>query len=180
MKLDPNDAELFCGLFFPLLDYVNEKYEIEPELGKIAERENPDLPKLFNVAQFLWERTPLIDEYLSIFGISGENREIVLAWKRKISGTFIIERHLKKGSVFISADDSSVYLVNGIYSDWNEMTQGAPLPFTVRTTLIPFKDVIISDGLASAPGICFGRNYANALKEIYMNAKRDGTLKRKI
>ena len=67
-------------------------------------------------------------------------------------------------------------MVNGIFSDWNEMLCGAPLPLMVKATLIPFKDVIISDELVSMFRVHFGRNYSNAFKEVYMNAKRSGTI----
>ena len=176
MKLSPDDAELFCRLFFPLLDYVNEEYKVEPGLEKIAAPGQVDLRKAFNVAQFLWERTSLLDEYLQVCDVPVEYHEIVLGWKRRISGTFIIERHLKKGSVFILTDNASVYMVNGIYSDWNEMLGGAPLPLMVEATLIPFKDVIVSDGLVSASGIRFGRNYVGEFRDIYLNAKRCGNI----
>lgn len=180
MKLKPDDAALFFRLFFPLLDYVNEKYKVEPGLGRIAAPGKVDLRKAFNVAQFLWKRLPLLDEYLQVFDIPDEYRGIVLKWKRRISGTFIIERHLKKGSVFILTDDASVYMVNGIYSDWNEMLQGASLPIMVKATLIPFGNVIISDGLVSTSNVYFGRNHASEFRKIYMNAKNCGTIKTNI
>lgn len=86
MKLKPDDAALFFRLFFPLLDYVNEKYKVEPGLGRIAAPGKVDLRKAFNVAQFLWKRLPLLDEYLQVFDIPDEYRGIVLKWKRRISG----------------------------------------------------------------------------------------------
>lgn len=176
MKLKPDEAALFFRLFFPLLDYVNEKYKVEPDFEKISASEKIDLWKAFNLAQFLWERPQLLDEYLQMFDFSDEDGRIILGWKRRLSGKFIIERHLKKGSVFILANDNSVYMVNGIFSDWNEMLGGAPLPVMVNATLIPFKDVIISDGLVSVSSVRFGRNYSAVFKEIYMNAKHRGTI----
>lgn len=167
MKLKPDEAALFFRLFFPLLDYVNEKYKVEPNLERISASEKIDLRKIFNVAQFLWKRPQLLDEYLQMSDASDEDGRIILGWKRRISGTFIIERHLKKGSVFIFANDNSVYMVNGIFSDWNEMLGGAPLPIMVEATLIPFKDVIISDGMVSVSNVHFGRNYSDVFKDLY-------------
>lgn len=125
------------------------------------------------MAHFLWERTWIVDDYLAGTALPEEQREIILSWKRCISGTFIIERHLKKGSIFISDDNDSVYLVNGIIDSWEEMFSGIPTPIIVKATLLPFRDVIISDGLVSAFPIRFGRNMTAEFKNSYMTAKKN-------
>lgn len=98
---------------------------------------------------------------------------ILKSWKGCITGRFIIERHLKKGAVFISIDDNSVFLVNGIVSSWEEMLRNAPMPTLLDETLLPFKNAIISDGLVSVMPIIFGLNSKADFKEIYMDAKRN-------
>lgn len=50
----------------------------------------------------------------------------------------LLERHLKRGSVFISLEDEQVYMVGGILSSWEEMIPQADLPILLRATLIPF------------------------------------------
>ncbi len=174
MRLKPEDAHLFYEMFLPLLDYVNESYHVTMEpVHFTGERVDPR--DAAEVAHFLWERTWIIDDYLAGTALPEEQREIILSWKRCISGTFIIERHLKKGSVFISDDNDTVYLVNGIIDSWEEMIP-APTPMIVKATLLPFRDIIISDGLVSAFPIRFGRNMADGFKETYMTAKKNKTL----
>lgn len=58
-----------------------------------------------------------------------------------------MERHLKKGSMLISMEDEKVYQVVGIISSLKEMFLYAPMPLMIEATLMPFKDVIITDGL---------------------------------
>lgn len=60
------------------------------------------------------------------------DNHIIQSWKRCIRGEFIIERHLKKGSVFISTDDESVYMVNGIIDSWEEMLHGSSVPIIIK------------------------------------------------
>ena len=175
MKLKPEDAGLFYELFLPLLDYVNERFHVTVKKVKFK-GESIDPRDAIEAAHFLWERTWIIDDYLDESKLSCEHREIIHGWKRCISGTFIIERHLKKGTVFISADDETVYLVNGIIDSWNEMLGGQPTPLILKATLLPFKNVIISDGLVTSYAIRFGRNSAAEFKETYMNAKRNGDI----
>lgn len=82
---------------------------------------------------------------------------------------------LKKGSIFIS-EDEKVYQVQDIISSWEEMFQFAPMPLLVEATFIPFRDVIISDGLVLPYNIVIGKNMAKQFKDIYMNAKKNGQL----
>ena len=35
-KLDPNAAKLFCGLWIFLLNHVNQAYNVNPKLSKMA------------------------------------------------------------------------------------------------------------------------------------------------
>lgn len=175
MRLTAEDAGMFYKLFLPLLDFVNETYHVTVE-GVHFEGESIDPQDAFEVARFLWERTWIIDDYLAAVQLPDDEREIFESWKRCICGTFIVERHLKKGSVFISADDNAVYLVNGIISSWEEMLQGTPLPVILQATLLPFKNLIISDGLVSVKPVRFGRSIASNFKDVYMDAKRRGAL----
>ena len=174
MRLKPEEAGLFYEMFLPLLDHVNENYHVTIEPVHFA-GESVDPRDAVEVARFLWERTWIIDDYLAETALPEEQREIILSWKRCVSGTFIIERHLKKGSVFISDDNDAVYLVNGIIDSWEEMIP-APTPVIVKATLLPFRDVIISDGLVSSFPIRFGRNMADGFKETYMTAKKSKAL----
>ena len=179
MKLKPEDAELFYELFFPLLDYVNENFHITT--GKVRfTGESIDPQDAYEVANFLWKRAGIIDDYLNEMKLPDERREIIQGWKRCIPGTFILERHLKKGSVFISVSTEDVYLVNGIIDSWDEMLHGLPTPIVLQATLLPFGDVIITDGLVSVSQIRFGRNYSADFKKTYLAAKNNGSIKSKI
>jgi hypothetical protein len=172
MKLKTENAELFYEMFLPLLNYVNESYHVTMESVNFT-GESVDPRDAAQVAHFLWERIWIINDYVAENALHEEQREIILSWKRCISGTFIIERHLKKGSVFIDTDNNSVYMVNGIIDSWEEMFLGVPTPIIVKATLLPFRDVIISDGLVSAYRVRFGKNSAAEFKDTYMTAKKN-------
>ena len=89
---------------------------------------------------------------------------------------YIFERHLKKGSIFISTKGERVYLFNGIIDSWEDMLSGVPTPIIVDAVLLPFKDCIITDGLVSVIPVRFGGNYTRSFKEIYMTAKRNSSI----
>ena len=153
-----------------MLDYVNKKNGINENLKEMAGAEGLDPNDVKVVANKLWEDVAVIDEYLVEHAdeLPEEHRTIVEGWKRKVSGRFVLERHLKKGSVFISMEDGKVYLVSGINSSWEEMFFYRPAPIMMQATLILFKNVIISDGLVMPYNIMIGRNMAREFKDIYI------------
>ena len=180
MTLDTENAKLFFKLFLPILDYVNLKCHVLEKNEKFMEKwtlsQGINIQSALKNAHKLWSDDTLIDDYLARAKLSDENRNIVSSWKKHISGKFILERHLKKGSIFINLDDEKVYLVKGLNSTWNEMLDGMPPPVLLNVTLLPWKDVIISDGLVTLTPVYFGKGYSTEFKEIYMNAKHNSAI----
>ena len=178
MTLSEKDGQLFYQLFLPLLDYVNKKCKVNRKLKNIAEAKSLDPQAVKEIANVLWENTTLIDSYLAENGkkLTDDHKQIIAGWKNCLQGRFAMERHLKKGTIFISMEDEKVYQVQGIISSWEEMFEGARMPLVMEATLIPFRDVIISDGLVMPYSIMIGSSMARLFKDIYMSAKKSGNI----
>jgi hypothetical protein len=176
--LSEEDVNLFYRLCFGLLDYVNEKKKINDFNGADGPK-SVKPPVVMEVAKELWKDVSVIDEYLSEGGgaLPPEEQAIVRGWKRRVSGRFFIERNLKKGAVVISMEDESVYLVRGIRSSLEEMFYYRPLPIMIEANLIPFKGVIITDGLVSVMNIFMGGGVRKSLKDAYNSAKKRGQIR---
>ena len=106
MRLEQSDAELFYRLWFPLLDFVNSKYHVCPETETIDQRQGVDARDAKAIADYLWSHTGVIEEYLVVAELPNEYAQIVAGWKQRKPGRYILERHLKKGLVFISVEDA--------------------------------------------------------------------------
>ena len=180
MTISREDAQLFFELFLPLLDFTNKRFNVVQCDYTFTERfeqsKGIDIKNALSVANTLWTNDHLIDEYLKQKNLNDECRELVSCWKNHITGKYILERHLKKGSVFINADNQKVYLVKGLHSTWSELINGMPTPVLLTVTLLPWKDVIISDGLVTLTPVYFGKGYSSEFKEIYLNAKHNNTI----
>lgn len=178
MVLTDKEAEQFYDLWIPLLDFVNQKYKLVKELYGMTSPKGLPLKSVALIASKLWKDRDVIDEFV----LSGckrmdeEETAIVSSWKRAIHGKFIVDRHLRNGSVLISVDNNEVYVVKGIYSSWREILQGYPMPQIVEATLIPFRDFIIHDGIVAPYGVCLSRNMSEQAKQIYLEAKSSGNL----
>ena len=144
MTLTPEDAALFYELFMPLLNYVNHHYHVTEDIDFTGK--SVDAAKAMEVARFLWEQPSIIDDYINENIFPLEEMDILSNWKHCIPGRFIIERHLKKGSIFISTKGESVYLVNGIIDSWEDMLFGVPTPIIVDAVLLPSKTALFPMG----------------------------------
>ena len=175
--LSKQDAMLFYQLWFPLLNYAKDKKKISTSVKQFAMFQPQDPHELLKTADAVWSDTKLIDSYLEQNKqLPEEYKEIMRSWKRRVRGTFVMERHLKDGSIFINTKDQKVYQVRGLIQSWQDMLSMAPMPLMMDAVLIPFKDVIISDGLISYKPIQFSSNMKKMLKETYMNAKTEGSI----
>ncbi len=61
MTLSKDDAELFYGLWFPLLDFADQKLKIVPEIGKICHAKKLDLMLVKKIANVIRDNVQLID-----------------------------------------------------------------------------------------------------------------------
>lgn len=176
----PEDRETFFRLFIPLLDFANRTFGVSEELDKQLHMGCPNLAELKNVADVIWENTDIINEYISVLKkenkLFGEDVDLLKSWLQPVSGQFILERHLSKGSVFLDANTSDVYLVKGLTNPWSEVLKGLSPPILLNATLLPFRDCIITDGLVTTKNVFFGPGARSDFKECYLNAKQAGKI----
>lgn len=171
--LPPEDGDLFYHIFFPFLDFVNGKLHIN-KLKNLGAKKSLDPGTVKEIAEAAWSDTSLIGEYLAAHGsaLPLEHQAILKSWERCISGRFVLERNLKNGGILISLDDESVYQVRGIKSSFEEMYYYHSLPVMIDATLLPFKGVIITDGLLGTMNVFLGSGVKKQMKDIYTAAKR--------
>ena len=173
--LSAEDRKTFFQLFIPLLQFTNQKYEINEYLDEDLRAGHPDLEDLKEVADVLWQHTDTIDEFIEANKdrLSAAERSLLESWRRPISGRFVLERHLAKGSIFLESKAGTVYLVKGLTDPWSVMFANMAPPILLDTTLIPFRDCIISDGLTMVQNIYFSTGARNDFKDVYMYAKQN-------
>ena len=178
--LSSEESSNFFPLFLPLLQAVNYNYEISDTLEEQLRAGRPSMRDLKEVAAALWEDTGILDEYIKAVseqcGLPEEDRLVLESWKHPVSATFVLERHLSKGSIFINPETGKVYLVKGLTQKWSEMFPWAKPPIVLEATLIPFCGCIISDGLVAPLRVSLGPGYKESFKQLYLEAKQSGKI----
>jgi hypothetical protein len=150
MLLSSDDAALFYRAWSALLTWVNDQRAIVPRFARPTP-EHPLDPSLANkVKDVVWAEDALREQFLAegAADLGREERDLVASWTHRVSGNFVILKHLQKHSVFLKED---AYGVLGIYTPLEVMFPSVPM--FVEAVLIPFRDVIITDGLLRSPGI---------------------------
>jgi hypothetical protein len=176
MLLTPQDASLFFELHRSLMLFVHQRLNV---LGR--EIANPDAfshvppEERFEVRDALLRDLGLIDAFVdeNPFQISDGELAIVQSWRHLVAGKFYLNRELKKYTVFLSsAKEPIAYGVTALTQSFEELA-GSYRPILVDTVLLPFKGMIVYDGLLGAPGpeITFGPGIRRSLNEIYQQAK---------
>ncbi|MDR2757381.1 MAG: hypothetical protein LBC20_16925 [Planctomycetaceae bacterium] len=174
MILLPDEREIFYSNFLGLLSYVNDKYKLIQNFGHPQNPAGLNLNEIKTLKDKLWSNVNIIDEYIdSTKEIPDENVQIIQEWKKKISGRFIMMRHLKKYSIFLDDEHGLLYGVNGIQEPISAMIPAALLPIMVEAVLLPFGDMIIYDGILCSQNIQLGPNIRKWFKGSYTEIKKE-------
>lgn len=174
MQLGEMEVKTFYNIWLSLLDFTNCKHNIVPEL-KITK--NPKLlypEQLLPIKDKLWEDESIIDEYLmqNEKNLNAMERDTITSWQKRVSGEFIIMKHLKNYTVFMHRDEGGrLYGVTGISNPIEDMFPSASLPLYAEATLVPFAGKIIYDSLIEPYQIRLGRGIRKDLNDDYRNLK---------
>lgn len=150
MILAPHDAALFYRAWGALLTWVNDQRNIVPPFQRPGPERSLDPSLAMPIRNVIWAEDALREQFLAegAAELAQAERDLIASWGQRVKGTFTMLRHLKKHTIFMAA---RVYGVLGIYSPLAEMCPYVPM--FVDAVLLPFRDVIITDGLIQSPGM---------------------------
>ena len=99
---------------------------------------HPDTRELKKAADALWEDPGIINEFIAAVeeqaDLEEDDRRILEGWRHPLTGFFVLERHLSRGSVFIDTETEKVYQVKGLTQTWGEMILYLKPPFPIKAT----------------------------------------------
>jgi hypothetical protein len=174
MRLSPQDAEQFYRLHKALMFFVSRRLGLIDETVTTPEAyAHVPWEVRFKVHKALVEDMDLIDAFLdeNPYHLDEGDLDIVRSWKDLVAGTFYVFRQLQNYMVFLSENEPVVAYGVLALSDPFEALVGPDLPRMVKTTLLPFKGMIVYDGLMSGYNVTFGPGIRRSLNESYKKAK---------
>ena len=174
MNISSSDIDLFYKLHSALLQYVNQRLSIFPNIKTAKELKNSGLENVSRVWMELWKKPRFIADFVSEnpANLSKDELAIVADWKYFLKGKFYIFRHLKKYSIFLTDTHSAkAYGVCSLMTPLDEMFWSENLPIYTEAILLPFRGRIIYDGILHPYSIIFGPGIRFSLKEAYRDTK---------
>lgn len=171
MNLSKEDVKRFYNIWFNLLDYTNIKYNIAPNIKGIAHSKHVNPEDISPIRDRLWLDNTILDDIVSMnpFQFSEADLSMINSWKNRVSGEFIMLKHLKNYSIFLG--NNSIYGVTGIVSPIVEMFPAFILPLMVEAVLLPFEGRIIYDSLLVPYSVKFGSGAKKGFQEQHLNLK---------
>lgn len=174
MLLSPKDFELFARLYNSLMHFVNHHLEVVPGFSDPETFPGLSIEERIGLRAELVKNIGLIDDFVAAnpANLDAEELAIVSSWKHHVSGKFVMFRQLKKHMIFLSTSDLvTAYGVVALTETFGHIFGSSSLPQLVEAILLPFKGVIIYDGLIGPYGVSFGGGMKRSFNDGYRDAK---------
>lgn len=166
-------ADQFYKLYLSLIDYVNQKYEINLDVGKIEKQEetNPELIK--DIDDYLWKHKNVIDEYIkdNPLNLKQDELDIVANFKSALTSDEFILVGFDRDYTRILSNDGMIYMVKGIRDNIDKMIKNREIPVHIKTTLLMFKGRIIHNSFMYYRDIDYSSDLRNEIAFLCDKAK---------
>ena len=174
MLLTPHDLDQFFKLHRTLMVFVNQRLKVISD-NVTTTQEFAALPPQdrFNIREALNANRDLIDAFVieNPAHLAEDELDIIRSWRHLVPGRFYVFRELKNYTVFLSTDSPNIaYGVLALSQPFEELI-GSYLPVLTQTVLLPFKNMIVYDGLMSSYNISFGPGIRRSLNQNFKEAK---------
>jgi len=170
MILTHTDTERFYQIWWSLLKYVNDRENLVVDFPENPNKSGISPEVAFKIRGALWASPEHLHGFVEAnpAGLTEEDLALAASWHRRVSGDFIIMKHLKKHSVFLlDSDKPAAFGVLGLMSPIDEVLPYSP-PVMVKAVLLPFEGKITYDGLVLPYSIHFGggirRGFSQSLR----------------
>ncbi len=160
--LSKKDAKLFFKLYFALLEFTNDKFNIVSGL-KIYNKVGLNPALLDDIIAKFWEqKDALIFEFCiaNPYKFNKEEIDIVKGFRKGVRGNIIVVKYEKEYTVVLA--DSKFYMIKGLNDNIDNCVLYKRLPYPGVTAIMPFKDVLIYDGMILGMNV----NFSNEVDEM--------------
>ena len=173
MLLPPHELEQFFRLHRAIMFFVNQRLQVIPDRITTPEKFAALSPAVrVKVRDALSANLDLIESFVAEnpAHLTADELDIVYSWRHLVTGKFCVFRELKRYTVFLSTTSPAIaYGVLALSQPFEDLI-GPRLPVLTQTVLLPFKNVIIYDGLISSYNISFGPGIRRNLNEDFREA----------
>jgi len=170
--LSKKDAKLFYKIYFGLLEFTNNKYKINPNI-KIYNKNGINPYEIKPIVEMFWKnKDALVLEFClaNPYKFNKEELGVTSEFKKGFRDMFIIAKYEEEYTAIMNKN--KIYMIKGINDNIDNVISYKDLPHTCFTSIIPFKDVLIYDGMFEGISIKMGNNFDKMIEEEYKNSMK--------
>ena len=170
--LSEKDAKLFYKIYFGLLDFTNTKYNIKPNL-KIYNKLGINPYEIREIVECFWKNKDIILLEFCLanpFKFKKDEIKIASEFKKGIRDIFIVAKFEREYTVLIN--NNKTYMIKGINDNLDNIISFKDLPLPIITTIIPFKNMIIYDGLFAPFNVDMGPSFNKVIENQYITQEK--------
>ncbi len=168
-SLSKEDAKLFYKIYFALLEFTNNKYKINTHI-KLYNCHGINPYEIKDIVDKFWKnKETIVLEFClaNPYKFNKEELEITSEFKKGIRDIFVIAEYELEYTVLMYKD--KVYMIKGINDNIDNIIPYTELPYTTITSVIPFKNVLIYDGMLLGFGVKMGESFNDVVEKKYDN-----------
>jgi len=170
--LSEYDAKLFYKIYFALLEFTNNKYKINSNL-KIYNKLGLNPYELKDIIEKFWaNKDAIVLEFCMAnpYKFNKEELNITIEFKKGIRDIVIIAKYELEYTAVMNKEKT--YMIKGINDNIDNIISYQDLPQAVMTSIIPFKNVLIYDGLLMKLGIKMGNDFERIIDNEYSKSMK--------
>ena len=168
--LSKQDANLFYKIYFGLLEFTNQKYKINTKI-KLYQQHGINPYEIKDIIDKFWENkeTIVLEFCLSNpYKFSKEELKITSEFKKGVRGIAIIAKFESEYTAVICRNKT--YMIKGINANLDNVISYNRLPLPVITSIIPFKNVLIYDGILMELPVKMGTDFEKEIEKEFANS----------
>lgn len=165
--LSKKDAKLFYKIYFGLLEFTNKKYKINNNI-RIYNHNGIDPFEIKDIVDKFWENKDAITLEFCLanpYKFNKEELSITSEFKKGYRSMFIIARYELEYTAFMEKD--KIYMIKGVNDNIDNIIPYQELPQIVVTSIIPFKNTLIYDGMLVGMGVNIGNEFGEMIEREY-------------
>lgn len=166
------DAKFFYKIYFGLLDFTNNKYKINTKL-KIYNKLGLNPYELKDIVEKFWEnKDAILLEFCMAnpYKFNKEELNVASQFKKGFRNLVIIAKFEKEYTAVMHKNKT--YMIKGLNDNIDNVISYENLPLPVMTSIIPFKNVLIYDGLLMELGIRMGGSFEKVIEKEYLESMK--------
>ncbi|MHB1709709.1 MAG: hypothetical protein ACYCT2_09585 [Thermoplasmataceae archaeon] len=171
-NLTDSDISEFFRIYQNLLLFTATKMKF---INTMDGNHFTDFPgeKQFEIHKFLYANIKILQEFIekNPSNLNSNDMETVREWRNFVSGDFYLIKYEGRRGLFMktSEHETIVYSASPLYDSFQDILVNKP-PLMVNTVLLPFKGMIIYDGMISPFNIYFGPGARKGIRQEFDTA----------